>query len=597
MQTSSFEAQFGRATGAIVNVVTKSGGNEFSGSVDGRYSSNKFSETGDFFDPKVTSTKNLDVSATLGGPLWKDRIWFFGNYQKPITEVQPTTTNAAILAANPNVPVRKFDGDNYGVKLSFTLTPSVTGFFNYQNSTAVITNQENSVLTRPEAAQTADQGGALYKGKLNAVAGQNLMLEVSGGRVGNTLLISPAHGDLSIARWTDRLTNVRYDSGPTFDDSDRPRTLFGASGTYFLSGALGNHQIKVGGDYDATAGDRLVFNTGAPSDPSFCPAGLSCGVTYTFNGFDAQGNRIPFQQNVTERQGLTARSGRSLSGYVQDQWRPSTQLTLNLGLRYDNSMQENTEGIEVINFKKVQPRVSAAYDILGDGRNVVRASYGWFYDEPGLTLVRLLQTGTVAPISRTYRWSTTQQRWNLINATGGGANGFNLVDPDIKPTYEEQINLAFERELFRNTRASFTYVYKKAHDIYEDSALDDEGNQFVITNRPGGLDVLAYKYSGYILEASHRFSRGLVSASYVYSKSEGSIDSSAGQFGGVDFDHNPENFKNRYGYLTADARHQVKIFAAYQIPFVETQLGVNYRFRTGLPYNITSTDPIWGAVF
>jgi hypothetical protein len=200
--------------------------------------------------------------------------------------------------------------------------------------------------------------------------------------------------------------------------------------------------------------------------------------------------------------------------------------------------------------------------------------------------------GHPLPIGRTYRWSTTQQRWNLFNSTGGGANGFNLVDPDIKPTYEEQINVAFERELFRNTRASFTYVYKKAHDIYEDSALDDNGDVSVITNKPGGLDVLKYDYSGFILEASHRFSRGLVNASYVYSKSKGSIDSSAGQYAGVDFDHNPENFVNRYGYLTSDARHQIKIFAAYRFLHRDA---ARREFRFHRSSNITSTDPIWGA--
>jgi hypothetical protein len=135
-----------------------------------------------------------------------------------------------------------------------------------------------------------DQGGALYKGKLNAVAGQNLMLEVSAGRVGNFLTAQPASGDLSVSRWTDRLTNVRYDSSPTYDDTDRPRTLFGASGTYFLSGALGNHQIKAGADYE----DRRrppVFNTGAQRSV-LLPGRFCCGATFTFNGSTLR-QRIP----------------------------------------------------------------------------------------------------------------------------------------------------------------------------------------------------------------------------------------------------------------------------------------------------------------
>lgn len=88
-----------------------------------------------------------------------------------------------------------------------------------------------------------------------------------------------------------------------------------------------------------------------------------------------------------------------------------------------------------------------------------------------------------------------------------------------------------------------------------------------------------------------------MSAGYVYSKSRGSIDSSDGQSGGVDFDHFPENFQNRFGYLTNDTRHEIKVFTAYRIPLVETDLGLNYSYRSGIPYNVTQTDPSWGAVF
>jgi len=601
VQSSSFEAQYGRASGGIVNVVTKSGGNQFSGSADVRYATNAFSETGDLFDPKVTKTKTIDPTFTLGGPIFKDRLWFFTNYEHVITERQPSTTNAAILAENPSAPSRNFNGDNYGLKLTFTISPSVNGFLNYQNSTATIDGAENSVLTRPEAAQTVDQGGALLKGKINAVLGGDLFLEVTGGRVGNTLTSQPQNGSIATSRWTNLATGVRYDGYNLFDDTDRPRTLGGLSATYFVSDFVGNHQLKVGADGDRTAGDRTVYNTGTPSDPTFCPAGLTCGATFTFRNPDPTLPRVPVQQVVTERQGLSPRTGLSYSGYVQDQWRPSSRLTFNLGVRIDNSQQENNSGQKVVDFTKVQPRLSGAYDPFGDGKNVVRASYGWFYDEPGLTLVRLLSSGAVTGITRTYNWSAAQQKWVFSRQTGGTVNSTGLIDPGIKPTYEEQINVAFERELFRNTRASATYVYKKGHDIYEDSCLDEECSDFWVSNQPGaayGLpDVLKRDYFGYIFEVSHRFGRGQVSASYVYSKSRGSIDSSDGQFGGVDFDHFPENFQNRFGYLTNDARHAIKVYTAYRIPFIETDLGLNYSYRSGIPYNVTQTDPSWGAVF
>ncbi|MBK8595344.1 MAG: TonB-dependent receptor [Holophagales bacterium] len=601
VQSSSYEAQYGRAVGGIVNVVTKSGGNDFSATADFRYSSNDFSEKGDFFDPNVTRTKTIQPSATLGGPVLKDRLWFFGNYEHPLTKVQPSTTNAAVLAENPSAPSRDFTGDNFGLKLTFTLSDRINGFLNYQNSTATIEGAENSVLTRPEASQSVDQGGALLKGKVSIIASPELLLEVQGGFVGNFLDAAPANGDLARSRWTNRLTGVRYDSYNTSDETDRPRTLVGASGTWFVNDALGNHQVKAGFDADWTAGDRTVFTTGTPSDPSFCPQGLACGATFSFNGFDPQGNRIPFQQIVSERQGLSPRTGQSWSAYLQDQWRPTSRLTFNVGLRYDRTQQDNNLDATVVDFDKVQPRLSAAWDPKGDGKNVVRASYGIFYDEPALTLVRLLSSGVVTPIQRDYRWSVAQGRWNLNRETGGTVNPTGLIDPDIKPTYQEQIAVAAERELWKNGRVALTYIYKKAHDIYEDTCMDEECSDFLVTNQPGAFygleDVLRSDYFGYILEASQRFSRGVVTASYTYSKARGSIDSTGGQFGGADFDHYPENFVNRFGYLPADVRHSVKVFANYQIPYIETALGVNYTYRTGLAYDVTRTDPDWGAEY
>lgn len=165
VQSSSYEAQYGRAVGGIVNVVTKSGGNDFSATADFRYSSNDFSEKGDFFDPNVTKTKTIQPSATLGGPVLKDRLWFFGNYEHPLTKVQPSTTNAAVLAENPSAPSRDFTGDNFGLKLTFTLSDRINGFLNYQNSTATIQGAETRSSPGPRLRRPSTRGALSSRGR------------------------------------------------------------------------------------------------------------------------------------------------------------------------------------------------------------------------------------------------------------------------------------------------------------------------------------------------------------------------------------------------------------------------------------------------
>jgi hypothetical protein len=114
-------------------------------------------------------------------------------------------------------------------------------------------------------------------------------------------------------------------------------------------------------------------------------------------------------------------------------------------------------------------------------------------------------------------------------------------------------------------------------------------------------DVMSKRYYGYLFELEQRFDRAQVAASYVYSKSQGSIDSADGQYAGIDFDffdpagELPDNFRNRDGYLSDDARHRVKLFAHYRIPWIETGLAINYFYRTGLPYTVTGRDVFGSA--
>ena len=103
IQTSGFEAEFGQALGGVVNLVTKSGGNNFSGALDMRYRDESFSESGDHYDPDVNISSRRDISVTLGGPIMRDKVWFFVSGGQRFTETTPT-----------GAPVtREFDGLDY----------------------------------------------------------------------------------------------------------------------------------------------------------------------------------------------------------------------------------------------------------------------------------------------------------------------------------------------------------------------------------------------------------------------------------------------------------------------------------------------------
>jgi outer membrane receptor protein involved in Fe transport len=515
------------------------------------------------------------------------------------------TSDVVAAQLPPSGPVpRKFLGWNSGGKLSFTATPSFSGFGEIQDSLATITGSTNSQLYRPEATSTQHQRTRLYDGIFDGVFSANWSGEFQIARHEEHLDSGPTFSSLDQSQWVNRLGgSVRYDAFNNYQSSDRNRTLLALSTTYFFQGA-GDHQVKIGGDGDRTYFPSVNFTTGTPSDPSFCPSGYVCGATFQFNGFDAAGNRIPFSQAVSTRLPEVERDGHSYSVYGQDQWRPIPRLTLNLGVRWDRTEYYNNVGANVLNFDKVQPRVGFAWDILGDSRNVFRGSYGQFYYDPALTFARLFDTDIVSSITRNFRWNATTKSWDFVNQTGGFFLEQARLDGEIKPTYDEQVNVAFERQLLPGASATVGYVYKKTHDIFEDTCINQtDCPDFWLSNQPGrdiGLhDVLRKNYYGYTLQVQWASPdrRIYANANYVYSKSQGSIDSSSGQFAGTDFDHYPENFQNRYGYLDDDARHRVKVYATYAVPKVNTLVGINYLYRTGLPLTTTHNDPVWGTVF
>ena len=207
-QTSGYEAEYGNATGGIINLVTKSGGNQFSGTADIRYRDDGFQESGDHFDTSQLDSQRQEVNLTLGGPIMRDKLWFFVAYQYIDSDFTPI--------GSPTT--RTFKGNYPLAKLTWQISPSwrVTG--KYTGDPADIDNSNASAFRTADATRFQTQGADIYSAELNGVLSDSLMWNTVVSAYRSTLDSVPQSGNLEpigVENLSTGLFTVNYQTSST----------------------------------------------------------------------------------------------------------------------------------------------------------------------------------------------------------------------------------------------------------------------------------------------------------------------------------------------------------------------------------------------
>ena len=582
IQTSGFEAEFGRATGGLVNVLTKSGGNQFSGNLDIRYQGDSFQSSGDHYDASSLESSFQDISATLGGPLAKDILWFFAAYEAVNSKRTPS--------GSPTT--RDFEGQNYNLKLTWQMAPSWRLMGRASGDPAEIANANASQYTAPEAASRQKQGADVYAIELNAVLSDSLMWNTVAGAYRSSIDLLPMSGDLETPSHFNSGTLMSTQNYPNQQYSERNRNDLATDLTWFVGNLAGSHEFKVGVQYSKTEFPGVTCLTGTQGGA--CSPG-SVGFAYDDLGVtDGSGNllfTLPFSMTEKTTAGEQNYNGQLSTAYLQDSWRMLPNLTVKVGLRYDQVNYDNNANVQIADMNKVQPRIGVAWDITDDAKNVLRANWGRFMDPSTLSLPFVLRAGneptyswsscsTVGPIFQIdpsqcefmmslFGWPYRSDDpdgmdpfgWFLL-PNGVSGVGQALVQPDLRPTYADTLSLSYEREVGQRASVELTVIDKKTRDLFEDTCAENypvptEGagcSQYLLGNLPD----LARDYQGFIVRFETRsFSWLTLLASYTYSKSEGNLESNTGE--SEDFDQYPWHFENRYGYLRDHRAHRFKL--------------------------------------
>lgn len=626
--TAGVSAEYGRFSGGVVNVVTKSGGNQFHGSLRDTLNNQKWQQKTPLTVAQ-TDTVVPTYEGTLGGRVVRDRLWFFlaaRGFDQTLTK-QTVVTNQP-YDSGP-------DQKRYEGKLTGSLNESHTLIGTY--SKIKQTDRGNSFGNILDRASVLDRETPqeLWSANYSGLLTSNFVLTGQYSQRKFTFLHSGAPSTDLIAGTLliDRPSGNRYHS-PTFcgvcEPEKRNNKNWLLKGSYFLPDtSWGVHELAAG--YDSFDDIRNADNHQSGSDFRVLGTGVILRGQDIFPVFlPGTSTLIQYNPIFTSSKGTGFKTD---SAYVNDVWRPAARWSLNLGLRYDKNDGKDSQGQTVAKDSAFSPRLAAAFDVSGDGEWVVRAGYAQY--------VAALANGVADSTSAagnpaTFRWnyagpavnadanaaSLVDQNaalgilFNWFNGIGGVNNRTQLalasipggnvrIAGSLSSPSAREFTLGLSKRLGAQGLVRFDLVHRDFLDFYS-QRTDLSTGRVTTANGPNDLTLvenndrgLERKYDA--LETQFRYRVGEhwdVGGNWTISKTQGNFDGETGASGPVPstVHNNPEYIEARWnspkGPLAIDQRHRASLYGTWSSHFGgrhDLSVGMLESFYSGVPYQAVGT--------
>jgi outer membrane receptor protein involved in Fe transport len=618
--TGAVSAEYGRFTGGVVSSLTKSGGNEFHGSLR-----DTFNNASWIAKTPVETTDHLDEIAqvyegTLGGFAWRDRLWFFaaGRDAKgaPAVGINPIGSTTAPAGQPVTTFSNTVDETRYEVKLTAQLFAQHSLVGSYLDVDKVESNNFFAPIYDTDSIVASRQlPNSLLAVSYNGVLTSNLLVEAQYSEKKFAFIGSGGIFTDQVRGTFVQDVNARWNA-PVFcgvcTPEGRDNDSISAKATYFVNTkGMGTHNLVFGGeDYHET---RSVNNYQSASQYEV----IATGTATFFNGtpyprFDTA-TRLRYRPILTLSQGsdMTTKAA-----FLNDKWDFNNHWSFNVGVRYDKNDAIDASGNVVSDDSAFSPRLGAMYDIRGDGRYRVNASYSHYVTKIVDGNVGSGAAGAGVPALFNYRYegpvinpagTPDAQLVNTRDALTVMFNWFNaltdaqkqavlvsssipgfttqIIDP-IESPYVREVVLGFGTQLGSSGHARIDLIDRKWDNAYQ-TLQDLSTGRFTAPNGATGDLAAIINDDGFIertykaVQTTFGWNHGRfnVGGGYTWSHLEGNDvpegDGTAGVTNTFGYFY-PEylNYERRapMGTLLGDQTHRLRAWLGYDIPFPIGQL-------------------------
>jgi hypothetical protein len=636
VSTGAISAEYGRFGGGVVNMITRSGGNTFSGSFRTTFNNDAWRSLTPYPTDSTVDKVTPVFEGTLGGPIMRDKIWFFGagRFTKP--EENRTLAVTGLNYAT-STDERRYEG-----KVTYALNPGNNVKAAYTKRTTAVTNNRFGTIMDLASLYDNSTDQYLYTTNYTGVVSSNFFVE---GQYSKKISATMDTG----SRFTDLVQGTPISDRQKLIGTDNPRfnspTFCAVCGggwlehrdnwdwfvkaTYFVSTRnLGSHNLSSGFDNFKEWRKNDNWQSGSQYNISATSTVIEGSDIYPVFRSDNTTfiNWLPILQRSV------GNDIRTYSAYLNDAWRYNNRLSFNIGARFDLNRSKDQSGTSVVRDSQWSPRLGVTWDLKGDGRwttNVGyaryvagistalvdagsaggrQASYSWFYQGPGVNTGSgpYLTAGQALPIL--WDWFFANGGNDRATRTTPNIPGLSTrVKGDVTSPSVNELSVGIANQAGRGAWR-LDYVHRKSSNMYGDfldlstgRVADESGRPFDLT-LVSNTQKASRTYDGLTFDARYRWSALQLGGNYTLSRTWGNFNGENVGSGPIraGFDTFPEYRQESWnypmGYNPGDQRHKLRAWFSYHVPVSPVagrlDVGVVQRADSGVAVDVTgSIDP------